>query len=71
MWFAADEYATSTAVALNFNQIGIATAFLVGGGMAMSVQGLGEYFGVILVACAAVTDGTLLQFQDGPPAPFQ
>ncbi|KAI2504937.1 major facilitator superfamily-like protein [Fragilaria crotonensis] len=33
-WFAADERATSTAVALNFNQIGIATAFLVGGAMA-------------------------------------
>mmetsp|Transcript_9125 Transcript_9125/g.13510 ORF Transcript_9125/g.13510 Transcript_9125/m.13510 type:complete len:600 (+) Transcript_9125:255-2054(+) len=68
-WFAADERATSTAVALNFNQIGIATAFLVGGGMATSVQGLGEYFGVISVACAAVTAGTLLQFQDRPPTP--
>eukprot|EP00565_Helicotheca_tamesis_P002599 CAMPEP_0185726186 /NCGR_PEP_ID=MMETSP1171-20130828/2240_1 /TAXON_ID=374046 /ORGANISM="Helicotheca tamensis, Strain CCMP826" /LENGTH=598 /DNA_ID=CAMNT_0028394489 /DNA_START=135 /DNA_END=1931 /DNA_ORIENTATION=+ len=68
-WFAADERATSTAVALNFNQIGIATAFLVGGGMATTVDGLGQYFGVITVMCALVTAGTLVQFQNRPPTP--
>jgi hypothetical protein len=31
IWFAADERATSTAVALNMNQIGIGIAFLIGG----------------------------------------
>jgi FLVCR family feline leukemia virus subgroup C receptor-related protein len=31
VWFAADERATATAVALNMNQIGIGIAFLVGG----------------------------------------
>jgi len=68
-WFASDERATSTAIALNFNQIGIATAFLVGGSMATDPAGLARYFGLISVACAVVTCGTLLQFRDGPPVP--
>jgi len=33
-WFASNERATATATALNFNQIGIAVAFLIGGHMA-------------------------------------
>mmetsp|Transcript_4745 Transcript_4745/g.6742 ORF Transcript_4745/g.6742 Transcript_4745/m.6742 type:complete len:598 (+) Transcript_4745:188-1981(+) len=69
LWFASDERATSTAVALNFNQIGIATAFLVGGGMATSTEGLQSYFALIAVLCTVVTAGTLLQFQDSPPIP--
>jgi FLVCR family feline leukemia virus subgroup C receptor-related protein len=68
-WFASDERATSTAVALNFNQIGIATAFLVGGALATSTAGLAKYFGLIAVVCTAVTVGTFLQFQDLPPTP--
>eukprot|EP00560_Eucampia_antarctica_P001943 CAMPEP_0197833122 /NCGR_PEP_ID=MMETSP1437-20131217/17831_1 /TAXON_ID=49252 ORGANISM="Eucampia antarctica, Strain CCMP1452" /NCGR_SAMPLE_ID=MMETSP1437 /ASSEMBLY_ACC=CAM_ASM_001096 /LENGTH=427 /DNA_ID=CAMNT_0043436965 /DNA_START=406 /DNA_END=1689 /DNA_ORIENTATION=- len=68
-WFASDERATSTAIALNFNQIGIATAFLVGGAMATSVQGLHQYFGLISVATAVVAAGTFIQFQDKPPSP--
>ena len=68
-WFASDERATSTAVALNFNQIGIATAFLVGGEMATSADGLANYFGVISASCAAVTIGTLLQFKNKPLIP--
>ena len=68
-WFASDERATSTAVALNFNQIGIATAFLVGGGMATSMEGLAHYFSLISVACIAVTTGTFLQFEEKPPTP--
>lgn len=68
-WFASDERATSTAVALNFNQIGIATAFLVGGEMATSADGLANYFGVISASCAAVTIGTLLQFKNKPLSP--
>lgn len=68
-WFASDERATSTAVALNFNQIGIATAFLIGGEMATSPDGLANYFGVISIACALVTLGTFLQFRNKPPTP--
>jgi len=68
-WFASDERATSTAIALNFNQIGIATAFLVGGGMATDPSGLAKYFGLISVACAVVTVGTFLQFENAPPIP--
>jgi len=68
-WFASSERATSTAVALNFNQIGIATAFLVGGAMATTTQGLEQYFGLIAVLCTVVFGGTLLQFQNLPPTP--
>jgi len=69
VWFAADERATSTAIALNFNQIGIATAFLVGGLMAADPSGLATYFGLISVLCTALTIGTLIQFADKPPIP--
>ena len=68
-WFAPQERATSTAVALNFNQIGIAIAFLIGGGMATTRDGMGEYFSLIAVLCTILTVGTLLQFQNEPPIP--
>ena len=68
-WFRADERATSTAVALNFNQIGIATAFLVGGSMVTDRQGLERYFGLIAVLATLTAVGTLLQFQNEPPVP--
>ena len=68
-WFASDERATATAVALNFNQIGIATAFLVGGSMATTAPGLASYFGLITAFCLAVTVGTFIQFQNKPEVP--
>lgn len=68
-WFANNERSTSTAIALNFNQIGIATAFLVGGGMATTAGGLENYFGLIACVTTLVTVGTLLQFQNEPPFP--
>jgi len=68
-WFRADERATSTAVALNFNQIGIATAFLVGGSMVTDRQGLESYFGLIAVLCSLTALGTFWQFQNEPPVP--
>lgn len=68
-WFASNERATSTAIALNFNQIGIATAFLVGGGMATSMEGLAQYFQIITAACFVVTAGALFQFKEKPPSP--
>ena len=68
-WFAASERATSTAIALNFNQIGIATAFLVGGAMATTQPGLESYFGLIALLATLTAGGTLLQFQNEPPIP--
>ena len=59
----------STAVALNFNQIGIATAFLVGGSMATTVPGLASYFHLISAACVVVAIGTFLQFENAPLTP--
>eukprot|EP00536_Pseudo-nitzschia_multiseries_P008142 jgi/Psemu1/325084/estExt_fgenesh1_pg.C_2020002 len=68
-WFANNERSTSTAIALNFNQIGIATAFLVGGGMATNTAGLENYFAIIACTTTLVTVGALLQFQNEPPYP--
>ena len=69
MWFASDERATSTAVALNFNQIGIATAFLVGGAMATTPSGMENYFGLITVLASITAVGSLLQFENEPLIP--
>ena len=68
-WFGSNERATATATALNFNQIGIAVAFLVGGHMAKNEVGIHDYFGLITLLCAVVTLGTLVQFQNKPPTP--
>ncbi len=68
-WFASNERATATATALNFNQIGIAVAFLVGGSMAKNEVGIHSYFGLITLLCAVITAGTMLQFQEKPPSP--
>jgi len=68
-WFASNERATATATALNFNQIGIAVAFLVGGSMANNEVGIHSYFGLITLLCAVTTIGTVLQFQEKPPSP--
>ena len=68
-WFASDERASATATALNFNQIGIAVAFLVGGQMGQNESGIHDYFNLITLLCVAVTIGTVLQFQDKPQSP--
>ena len=68
-WFGADERALATAIAINFNQVGIATAFLVGGAMAGSADGLLQYFSVISAASLVVTLGAFLQFQEKPLTP--
>mmetsp|Transcript_27850 Transcript_27850/g.50625 ORF Transcript_27850/g.50625 Transcript_27850/m.50625 type:complete len:558 (-) Transcript_27850:987-2660(-) len=68
-WFAASERATSTAIALNFNQIGIAVAFLVGGSMATDPTGLQNYFAIISIFTVLATIGTFMQFQTAPPIP--
>lgn len=68
-WFASDERATATATALNFNQIGIAIAFLVGGQMAQNEVGIHDYFALITILSAIVTLGTFVQFENKPPSP--
>mmetsp|Transcript_32135 Transcript_32135/g.64019 ORF Transcript_32135/g.64019 Transcript_32135/m.64019 type:complete len:414 (+) Transcript_32135:2-1243(+) len=68
-WFASNERATATATALNFNQIGIAVAFLVGGHMADSEAGIHDYFGLITILCGIVAVGTVCQFRDRPEFP--
>jgi FLVCR family feline leukemia virus subgroup C receptor-related protein len=68
-WFASDERASATATALNFNQIGIAVAFLVGGQMGQNESGIHDYFNLITLLCMTATIGTVLQFQDKPQSP--
>jgi hypothetical protein len=69
MWFGAEERATATATAINFNQVGIATAFLVGGAMASTTDGLASYFDLITFCSVLVTIGAFFQFQERPPLP--
>jgi len=56
-------------VALNFNQIGIATAFLVGGSMGNTSEGIIWYFLLISVLCTICCMGTFWQFEALPPVP--
>jgi len=68
-WFAPNERALATAVAINFNQVGIATAFLIGGEMARTVEGLKPYFDVMTVSAVVVAVGAVFLFQERPPTP--
>ena len=68
-WFAPDERALSTAVAINFNQVGIATAFIAGGAFGGSEAGLKDYFVIITIASTVVAAASLLFFQEKPPTP--
>lgn len=68
-WFAPDERALSTAVAINFNQVGIATAFLAGGLVGGTTQGLQQYFCYISIAAIAVALAAFFFFQERPPTP--
>jgi len=68
-WFAPSERALATAVAINFNQVGIATAFLVGGELARTEAGMKDYFGFITVASVIIAVGAFIQFREAPPTP--
>jgi len=68
-WFAPNERSLATAVAINFNQVGIATAFLVGGELGGTEGGLKEYFTLITFASIIVALGSIAFFQERPPTP--
>ena len=68
-WFGSNERALATAVAINFNQVGIATAFLVGGAMGQTVTGLDEYFWIIACASFFVSLAAAFNFEERPPTP--
>jgi len=68
-WFSPSERALSTAIAINFNQVGIAAAFLLGGEMALSASGLKEYFSLITVFALVVLAASALAFQEKPATP--
>ena len=60
-WFRSEERALSTATAINFNQMGIAAAFIVGGPMGQDYGGLVSYFSIISVFALLVVVGAFLQ----------
>jgi len=67
-WFGANERALATATAINFNQVGIAMAFLVGGVLGQSAPGLATYFSIITVVTVLASAGSFIQFRDRPPS---
>ena len=60
-WFGSEERALSTATAINFNQVGIAAAYIVGGPMGQDYGGLVSYFSIISVFTLLVVIGAFLQ----------
>ena len=65
-WFGTEERALATAVAINFNQVGIGSAFLLGGSIAgaeAGMSGLSLYFSLITLASIVVTGATAWGFQ--------
>jgi len=68
-WFGNKERALSTAVAINFNQVGIAMAFLTGGFIIHESADLPFYLGVITASSAIVTGATWLFFRERPNSP--
>ncbi|EOD42152.1 hypothetical protein EMIHUDRAFT_461108 [Emiliania huxleyi CCMP1516] len=68
-WFGSSERALATATAINFNQVGIATAFIVGGLMANSPEGMHAYFDVLACVSIAAAAATALLFRDRPETP--
>jgi len=70
-WFAPSERALATATAINFNQVGIATAFIVGGLMANTPAGMHSYFDLITIFAlfaAFVTTGFFYERPEMPPS---
>ncbi|KAL7531921.1 hypothetical protein ACHAWF_003959, partial [Thalassiosira exigua] len=83
-WFASNERATASAIALNFNEIGIAAAFLVAVVVAgddlshegdddghddATYHGLNRYNVVVAILATVTSIGTFLQFKEKPPGP--
>ena len=75
-WFGNKERSLSTAICLNANQLGIATAFVVGAGMLNGkMQNLGapeamdEYLSIITVCASTAFLATIALFKERPPTP--
>lgn len=68
-WFGPSERALATATAINFNQVGIATSFVVGGLMANTAGGMHEYFDVISISSTLLAFATIALFRERPASP--
>ena len=68
-WFASDERAKSAAIALNFKQIGIATAFFDRWRDEQHARWTAGLSFLIAVLCTILSAGTFLHFQNLPPIP--
>ncbi|GMH79172.1 hypothetical protein TrLO_g13590 [Triparma laevis f. longispina] len=65
-WFGSNERAMSTAVALNFNQIGIACAFLIGGSVCGDAESMMRYFEGIAATAGILSLVTAFGFRNKP-----
>ena len=68
-WFGPDERSMATAVSLNFNQVGVALAYLVGGNFVGSKDAVGAYCQFLYIASLLLAVGVYLHFEDAPPVP--
>jgi len=68
-WFGSNERAVATATAINFNQIGIGTAFLVGGWLMSDAAGMEVYFSLMSAVSIVLATAAFFQFQERPPTP--
>lgn len=70
-WFGNKERSLSTAICLNANQLGIATAFAVGAVMlnGKAPEAMDEYLSIITVFASAAFLATVALFKERPPTP--
>jgi len=68
-WFGSSERALATATALNANQLGIGTAFIVGGLMANTPMGMEKYLDLITGLASTAAIATAVLFRDRPLTP--
>jgi FLVCR family MFS transporter 7 len=68
-WFGAQERTMATAISLNFNQVGVAGAFLVGGLLVPGAEAWAPYSLSITSAATVLALGCSLQFRDRPESP--
>jgi len=68
-WFGPSERSLATATAINFNQVGIATAFIVGGLMANTPLGMAHYFDAMTLCAIGASIATVFLFRERPASP--
>lgn len=68
-WFGPDERTVATTVAINANQIGIASSYIFGAFLVRSVQDIHHYFLLLTIAACSMLALTIAFFRTEPPTP--